>query len=97
MFDRTKTFTIEGTVRVFQWTNPHSYIQLLVEDDNGRQQEWSFEMAAVIYLYERGWRKSSLQAGDRIAITASPLRKGGNGGLVIDVRRLDGKPLGRLG
>ena len=96
MFDQTKTFTVQGTVRAFQWTNPHSYIQLLVASNDGRQQEWSFEMAAVIYLYERGWRKNSLQAGDRISVTASPLRRGGNGGLVIAVERLDGKPLGKL-
>ena len=96
MFDRSKTFTVIGTVRQFQWTNPHSYIQLVVAGEDGSEQEWSFEMAAVIYLYERGWRRNSLQAGDRIEITASPLRRGGNGGLVIDVQRLDGKPLGTV-
>ena len=28
MFDRAKTVTLTGTVKQYQWTNPHSWIQL---------------------------------------------------------------------
>ena len=94
MFDQSKTVTLSGTVRLFQWTNPHCYIQLLV-DDGGRQSEWNMEMGAPVYLYNRGWRPSTLKAGDRITITASPLRSGASGGLVLSVIGADGRPVGR--
>jgi len=32
MFDRTKDVVLKGTVREFQWTNPHSFIELEVGD-----------------------------------------------------------------
>jgi len=94
MFDQTRTVTLAGTVRQFQWTNPHCYIQLVVEQD-GQQVEWNLEMGAPVYLANRGWRPSTLRAGDRARITVNPLRSGANGGLVLDVVSLDGKPIGR--
>ncbi len=30
MFDKTQTVILAGTVRSFQWTNPHSYIVVVV-------------------------------------------------------------------
>ena len=94
MFDQSKTITLTGTVRLFQWTNPHCYIQLVV-DDGGQQVEWNMEMGAPVYLFNRGWRPSILKPGDRITITANPLRSGANGGLVLSVAGPDGKPIGR--
>ena len=32
MFDRSKELVLAGTVREFQWTNPHSWIKLEVAD-----------------------------------------------------------------
>jgi hypothetical protein len=94
MFDQTKTIVLTGTVRLFQWTNPHCYIQLLV-DDGGKQVEWNMEMGAPVYLSNRGWRPSAIRSGDRITITANPLRSGANGGLVLNVTRSDGTAIGR--
>ena len=94
MFDMQKRVTLTGTVREFQWTNPHSYIQLLVKDKAGREVEWSLEMAAPTYLYNNGWRPSTLKRGDRIAATIAPLVKGTPGGLVISVTTTDGRKLG---
>jgi hypothetical protein len=95
MFDQTQKMTLTGTVREFQWTNPHSYIQLVVKNDQGQEEEWSLEMAAPTYLYNRGWRPSSVKAGDALTVTIAPLRKGGNGGLLLSAATADGKPVGR--
>ena len=95
MFDQTKTVSLTGTVRLFQWTNPHCYIQLMVADGD-RQTEWNLEMGAPVYLFNRGWRPSILKPGDRITITANPLRSGANGGLVLNVTRSDGTAIGRV-
>ena len=95
MFDATKQLTLTGTVREFQWTNPHSYIQLLVKNDQGQDEEWSIEMAAPTYLYNQGWRPSTVKAGDTLVVTLLPLRKGGNGGLLLKAATADGKSLGK--
>lgn len=86
--------TLTGTVREFQWSNPHSYIQLVVEQGDGAEQEWSLEMGANAYLYNLGWRPSTVRAGDRLRIMVQPLRNGGPGGLVLEVTTMDGEIVG---
>ena len=94
MFDGSKQMTMTGTVREFQWTNPHSYIQLVVKPDNGPEQEWSLEMGANVYLYNLGWRPSTVKAGDKLTVTVLPLRNGKSGGLLVEAQTADGKSLG---
>jgi hypothetical protein len=95
MFDHGKIIALTGTVRLFQWTNPHCYIQLVVRNDKGADEEWSVEMAAPTHLMGQGWKKNSLKAGDRISVTLHPLLNGDKGGEVETATTTDGKPLGR--
>ena len=75
---------------------PHCYIQLMVPSaTGGPDEEWSLEMAAPMYLYNLGWRPSTLKPGDRITVKISPLRKGDRGGLVSEAATADGNPIGR--
>ena len=97
MFDMSKTVTVTGTVKEFQWTNPHCYIQLLAKDAKGATKEWSMEMGAPMYLYANGWRPKTLKAGDQIVVKVKPLRDGKPGGVVVEVKTPDGKILGKKG
>jgi hypothetical protein len=94
MFDRSQTKQLIGTVRDFQWTNPHCYIQLLVRSDKGQDQEWSLEMGAPMHLYANGWRPTTVRPGDKISVTIFPLRDGRSGGELQAATAIDGKPLG---
>jgi hypothetical protein len=95
MFDFSKELSLTGTVRLFQWTNPHSYIQLVVKGDDGTEQEWSLEMGANVYLYNLGWRPSTVKPGDTITVSVVPLRSGKQGaGLLVRATTADGKSLG---
>ena len=95
MFDFQKQLTLTGTVRLFQWTNPHSYIQLVVKPDDGPEQEWSLEMGTNVYLYNLGWRPSTVKAGDTLTVMVVPLRSGKLGaGLLVAAKTADGKTLG---
>jgi hypothetical protein len=96
MFDQSKPVTLTGTVREFQWTNPHAYIQLVVENEQGQRDEWSLEMSASVYLYNLGWRPSTVKPGDVLTVTVAPLRKGGNAGLLLKATTADGQPIGRM-
>jgi hypothetical protein len=94
MFDSNKELTLQGTVKEFQWTNPHSWIQLNVADPAGKVTEWSLEYGGVSQLYKRGVRASSLKAGDKVTIVVNPLKNGNAGGMVKSVIGPDGKKLG---
>jgi len=94
-FDGSKPVTVTGVVKAFQWTNPHCYIQVLVKDEQGNEAEWSLEMAAPMYLYNLGWRPSTVKPGDLITATVAPLRNGENGGLVNQVLDAEGNAIGR--
>lgn len=95
MFDQSRTVELSGTVRLFQWTNPHCYIQLVVKNAQGQEEEWSLEMGAPMYLYNRGWRPSTVKAGDQLKVKLNPLRSGARGGLLVEALGMDGKALGK--
>jgi hypothetical protein len=97
MFDQTKQITLVGTVKEFQWTNPHCWIQILVPDPRDPQAapvEWGIEMGAPVELMRKGWKPASLKPGDQVTIIVNPLRDGQPGGLVISVTGPDGKIIG---
>jgi hypothetical protein len=95
MFDNSTEVALTGTVKEFQWGNPHCYIQVVVTAEDGSTQEWSVEMAAPMYLYGLGWRPTTLKAGDTISTTVWPLRSGEPGGLARTVLDAEGKRIGR--
>ena len=95
MFDQARQVELTGTVREFQWVNPHVFIQLMAKDERGRDVEWSLEMTAPVHLQRLGWRKSSLKPGDRITVTFHPLRNGAPGGNLLAAVGPDGKPIGK--
>ena len=90
MYEPTKTLTLKGTVKSFQWTNPHVVVWVLVQpDDGGAVQEWSLETTSPGVLTRAGWTRQSLKAGDRVSVTFSPLRDGSRGGGLNSVTLLD--------
>jgi hypothetical protein len=90
MFEPTKTLTFKGTVKTFQWTNPHVIVWVLVQpDDGGPAQEWSLETTSPGVLTRNGWTRQSLKAGDRVSVVFSPLRDGSHGGGLNSVTLLD--------
>ena len=92
MFDQRKVMTLEGTVHEFQWTNPHSFIELDVTTA-GKVRRWSIELNSPNNLTRQGWRRGSLRAGEQISVRIAPLRNGQPGGLFLDLRKADGRVL----
>jgi hypothetical protein len=90
MYEPTKTLTFKGTVKTFQWTNPHVILWVLVQpEDGGAGQEWSFETTSPGVLTRAGWTRSSIKPGDRVSVNFSPLRDGSHGGGLNLVTLLD--------
>ena len=94
MYDAQRTDTLQGTVRTFQWSNPHCWIQFLVPRD-GVTQEWSVEMGSTAELYRSGWRPGTLKPGDKVTIAIHPMRDGSPGAHFLSAVRPDGVPLGK--
>ncbi len=92
-FDYTKQVTIQGKVKEVQWTNPHSYIQLLVPGDDGTQVEWSVEIGSPSLNINLGWRKNSVVAGDDVTMLLSPARNGTPYGTLRVLTFPDGREL----
>lgn len=94
MFDQTRQITVSGTVREFQWTNPHSWIQLTTTEADGSAAEWSIEMAGPPALYRQGWRQGTLKPGDKISVVINPVRDGSKAGNFVSASRPDGSVVG---
>lgn len=94
MFDDKISATLAGTVKQFQWTNPHCWIQVLVPGKQGAT-EWSVEMGSPSQLFKGGWKPKTLKVGDNIVVVIHPMRDGTNGGLFISAKGEDGKPIGK--
>jgi hypothetical protein len=94
MFDTTKAITITGTVTEFQWTNPHSYIEIDVPDESGAVKHWSIEMGSPSILQQSGWKFSNLKKGDKTTLVINPLKDGRPGGFLNTATLPDGRVLG---
>ena len=94
MFDQSRQLPLSGTVMEFQWTNPHSFIELEVPKADGTSDVWHIELNSPNNLKRQGWRSSSLKPGDKVRVVINPLRDGQRGGLFLTVTLPDGKVLG---
>ncbi len=92
MFDQHKIMTLDGTVTEFQWTNPHSFIEMDVPGA-GKPTHWSIELNSPNNLKRQGWTRSALKPGDKVTLRMNPLRDGNKGGLFLDVKLPNGKVL----
>ena len=97
MFDSTKQVTLVGTVKEFDWDNPHCWLQVLVPDPNNPQAapiEWSVEMDSPLAMFRRGWKPGIVKPGDKITVVVNPLRDGRTGGQIVSATGADGKMIG---
>jgi hypothetical protein len=92
-FDYSKQVTIKGTVKEVQWTNPHSYVQLLVDGEDGAKVQWSVEIGSPSLNINMGWRKNSVKAGDVVTLILSPARNGKPYGTLRVLTFADGRKL----
>lgn len=92
-FDMNASMTIKGVVKDFQWTNPHVWIQVMVQGEKGPAVEWSIEATSPAGLNKKGWKPGSIKAGDTVVIEAHPLRDGRRGASLISATLPDGTVL----
>ena len=94
MFDFAHPITLEGTVKEFNWTNPHISVDLYVEGQNGQPGKlWTIEASSTGVMSRAGWTKRTLNPGDHVKVLFSPLRDGGQAGSITSVTFANGKTI----
>jgi len=97
MFDANNLITVDATVKEFQWTNPHSWLQVMILDNKGVAEEWSLELGPLVTLHRSGWKPHSLNPGDKVRVSLNPLRDGSHGGRLMNIVLPSGETLNGQG
>ena len=85
MFDNTRSVTLHGKVTAYQWTNPHSYLEMDADDGKGGTRHYTMEMTSPNMLHRGGWSSRTVKPGDLVTAVMSPLRDGQSGGLLLEL------------
>ena len=96
MFDMNKNVVLQGTIKEFQWTNPHTWIVFEVPNAAGGTDEYGIEGMSPNYLARTGWDKHSLSSGEKVELTIHPLKDGRKGGFNVSVKKTDGTVMWNL-
>jgi hypothetical protein len=91
MFEEEKTITVEGVVKEFQYTNPHSWLLVDVKDKSGKVTTWGFEAEGPSTLQRAGIRPSDFPVGTKLTITGRPMKDGRPAAIWESAVRADGK------
>ena len=92
-FDVTKEKVITGSIKKFDWSNPHTWAWLDVANEAGVVETWGVEGMSPNYLARRGWSRTTLKPGDKLTITIRPMKDGEKGGMWVTAKRPNGEIL----
>ena len=92
MFDAQKEVTLQGTVKEFEWTNPHSWLRVTVNDQKtGKPVLWALELSSPARLTTMGMHADTVKAGDVVSVTFHPMKDGTRGGQFMSAKLPNGK------
>ena len=92
-YTRATEVEVSGTIKEFQYTNPHSWLFVDVVDKTGQTVAWGFEAEGPSTLLRNGIKISSLKPGEKITVKGYPLSDGRPAALLISVAKADGSVL----
>jgi hypothetical protein len=94
MYDSQNPVTVTGTVKRFEWTNPHAFVYIEVKDEKtGAVVEWECEMMSLNHLRAYGWTSRTVKAGEVISATGAPARSGAPSMIANRLKLPDGREI----
>ena len=94
MYDSQNPITITGTVKRFEWTNPHAFVYLEVKDEKtGKMVEWEVEMMSLNHLRGYGWTSKTVKQGDSLSATGAPAKSGAPSMIANRMKLADGREI----
>ena len=94
MFDPDRTLMLDGTIEDFVWTNPHSWITVGVQNEQGEEEDWAIEMGGPAGLARSGWSAQTLTKGMKVSVLVRPHKDGSHFGQFMAVYFEDGTMMG---
>lgn len=88
-FDVGRPVNLTGTVKEFEWTNPHAWLHMEVTDEQGKVQLWAVELLGVNSLVRSGMSPKTVKPGDKLTVTGFGARNGTNTANASSVNRTD--------
>ena len=93
-YDDQQEVEVVGTVTRFNFRNPHSFLYIEGENDDGEMVEWEVELGAAVSMSRRGWTPETIKPGDPIRVVGNPSRVPGTRGLCCaEITQPDGSPI----
>ena len=92
-FDREMPIEFDGTVTQVQWSNPHARVYVDVMGDDGQVDNWNLELSSPNMYMRQGWKKNTLQIGDKVTVTGWRARNDPHVGNVGTIKKEDGMEL----
>ena len=87
------TVTLEGTVKIWYWSNPHVLLTITVTGDDGEAVDWVGELQAPNTIHPLGFSKDLLKPGDEVTVTLRPTKNGSPRGSLSQLVLADGTVL----
>jgi hypothetical protein len=90
-FDQNKQVTLEGTVVMMEWVNPHSWLHIDVRKPDGSVERWKIEGGSPSVLLRKGWTRDTLPPGTRIKVVGFQSKDGALRASSRDLQFPDGR------
>lgn len=94
MFEPELTLTLSGHVTHFDYVNPHSWLYVNVDNEDGTITEWGFELDAPPRLRRLGVSPKFWEPGDAVTLKTRPLKDGRPAGFLVGAMSEDGRSFG---
>ena len=90
-YDREHPVTVTGTLKQFRFTNPHTWLILMVADNNGVESEWDLVGNPGTVLVRQGWSRNTIRPGMKLTLLIAPRRDGAGHGEWVQLLEIDGQ------
>jgi hypothetical protein len=90
-YDLQHEVTVEGIVKDFEWSSPHSWVYVSVTNDKGEVEEWGGETGAPGTLARRGWSSHLFKPGDKVKMSGHAAKDGSKVMMLTKIQTADGK------
>ena len=92
-FDFRNIVTVEGAVTELSWKSPHARLYVDVVNEEGKVENWNFELPSPTTLMRRGWTRKSLQPGDRVTVAGARAKDFPTIAYARSIRDANGEPM----
>jgi Family of unknown function (DUF6152) len=92
-FELSKLTALTGTVKEWNWANPHTWLHVSVVKADGAVEEWALVGSSPNMMSRWGWNAADIKVGDKVVIDIHPARDARHVGAIQTLFTADGKVL----